>query len=174
MRKYQTYWISADLHLGHDILQEYSGRPQDFERQVLQHHHNMMNETDIFIFLGDFCISNDLHWHDTFLNAPAIDGVKKWLIRGNHDRKTNGWYYDHGWDVVADELVISLYGYRLLFTHKPVNLLRDPPIDFNIHGHLHNTEHHEEVESNLRTEKHKLIMMEHGYAPQFLKQIVGK
>jgi calcineurin-like phosphoesterase family protein len=66
---------------------------------------------------------------------------KKWLVKGNHDEKTNHWYLNHGWDFVCDHFSDVYFGKRILFSHEPqaydINLY-----DVNIHGHLHDNSRH--------------------------------
>lgn len=60
---------------------------------------------------------------------------KKILVRGNHDSKTDIWYYEHGWDTVCQLLMIERFKKRIMLTHKPI--ADSPLFDINIHGHFH-------------------------------------
>ncbi len=129
-------FVISDTHFGHDKLVELSGRPVDFTGKIFN---NLSKQAgDLLIHCGDFCIGNDDMWHDRFSNYTK-DFKKKILIRGNHDNKSDSWYYDHGWDFVCTEFSNEYFGKRLLFTHKPVPLYEY--IDFNIHGHMHGNKH---------------------------------
>jgi calcineurin-like phosphoesterase family protein len=89
--------------------------------------------------------------------------------RGNHDRKSNSWYLANGWDFVADEMTVTLFGMRIAFSHKPLTSYLYPGTGINIHGHHHNTLHHPEDQV---TSRHKLVCIEHGYAPVTLQQLL--
>lgn len=152
--------VAADWHLGHDKLTEKAGRPPDFSERILSNLTAIRHQANVLICLGDVCIGNDWHWHAEVWKAiGGLTNLKRWLILGNHDRKTKTWYLQHGWDFVAEELTMDAFGLRLLFTHVP-----RPPGDYdlNIHGHLHNTGHHPECGLH---DKQRLVMSEHTYAP---------
>jgi len=165
-----NYWVTTDTHFGHDKLklEEYSKRPSNFNNLILRNHRNTINKNDILIHIGDFCIGNDINWHKKFM---AINSFKKWLIKGNHDKKSNSWYLSHGWDFVGDSMKLYLFGHYILFSHIPQS---DNNFDINIHGHFHNSNHRQREPEMLaiRNEKHYLIMLEHHYSPISLKKII--
>jgi calcineurin-like phosphoesterase family protein len=156
------YWVLADTHFGHDKMTEYCGRPDNFESIILQNINDTVSDDDVLIHLGDFCIYKDEVWHREFMKVCSC---KKWLIRGNHDRKSMGWYFSHGWDFVGDMAWMTIFGADIMFSHKPV----DWPLPFiNVHGHEHNTRHHE-IDTD---DRHKLVYLEHDYKPIDLRKIV--
>ena len=157
------YWVITDTHLGHGKMEEYCGRPHNFETKILESL-ICVQESDVLIHLGDVCIGHDTDWHGLLLSACR---GKTWLIKGNHDRKSNSWYMDNGWDFVADSVTVTLFGMRIAFSHRPITVHTD--FDINIHGHHHNTLHHPEDQT---TTKHKLVCIEHGYAPVTLQQLL--
>ena len=158
------YWIISDTHFGHDKMYEYCGRSPGFEAKILKNIGNVVGKEDVLIHLGDFCIRRDEHWHKVFMETC---GAKKWLIRGNHDRKSSTWYHNKGWDFVGEQVVLKKFGKKILFSHKPYSGDQDC---LNIHGHLHNTFHHEEFQ---RVEKNAvLFVLEHSYSPVRLKRII--
>lgn len=159
-----NHWLSTDTHFGHARMHEWCGRPEGFEGLILNRLASTVKADDVLYFLGDFCIGNDEHWHELFM-ASCIG--KKVLIRGNHDHKSVTWYYAHGWDLVCDELRLKLFGKDILLSHRP----SIDSCDINIHGHHHNTRHHPEDQVS---PYHKLIYMEHDYAPLNLRKLVGQ
>ena len=123
----------------------------------------------ILIHLGDVCIGDDANMHERFIKSIPC---KRILVRGNHDKKSNAWYMDHGWDFVCNRFYDDLYGYKIAFTHKPI-----PPgcwdgvYDVNIHGHLHNLCHREVPKNFMNV----LLSLEiDGYAPLSLESFIGK
>jgi len=160
-----NYWLVADTHLGHTKMLEvsYGGRPSGYEDLLFKNIQQIVQPQDVLIHLGDFCFYNDEEWHRKFMEVcPG----KRWLVKGNHDRKSLGWYLAHGWDAVADSLTLQIYGKRVTFSHRP---LVDGDFDLNIHGHLHNSLRHPECTT---TAKHRLIYMEHTYTPLSLRKTV--
>lgn len=165
-KNYYKYWIITDTHFGHDKMIKYCDRPEDFEYLILSNL-SMICPGSVLIHLGDICIRRDAYWHKVFMDAIP-PGVKKWLVRGNHDKKTIPWYIDHGWDCIADRLDIRMYSKDIALSHIP--LPDDSTYDFNIHGHQHITGHHPECEVH---GKHRLALCEHDYEPKLMRHFVG-
>ena len=161
-----NYWITTDTHFGHDKLINLSGRPNYFEIEIMRKHKSAINGNDVLIHLGDFCVGNDIEWHSNFMEGAK---GKKWLIKGNHDSKSNAWYLDHGWHFVGETVTIKMYGKTIMLSHTPQ---ADNDYDINIHGHFHNGGHHEHEFTDIMNSKHKLIMLEHEYKPVTLKSII--
>lgn len=140
----KIYAIS-DTHFNHENLIKWGHRSQGFEDKILKNISNVKG--DILIHCGDFAIGRDEYWHEAFMKA-ASGFKRKILVRGNHDNKSNAWYYDHGWDFVCEAYLVKLFGKNVLFSHIPV--VREdkywsphfPPV-MNIHGHLHGNMHRE-------------------------------
>ena len=161
-----NYWIITDTHLGHNKLVDEGYRPKDFEISILNNLLKQIKPTDVLICLGDVCIGSDAYWHNRIMQHWV--GNKCWLVKGNHDNKSNSWYLNAGWDCVSESLTLNIYGKDILFSHCPVT--KHDNFDLNIHGHLHNTLHHE-IEG--LAAKHKLLFIEHTYAPVSLRKFIG-
>ncbi|MCK5609994.1 hypothetical protein KAR91_49430 [Candidatus Pacearchaeota archaeon] len=163
-----NYWIISDTHFGHDKVIEYCGRPKDFESKILLNLRNTIKKDDVVIHLGDFCWGDHTLWHEDFKNHVKC---KRWLIRGNHDKKSYSWFHNNGWDFMAENITLYIYGKQITFSHKP---LEDNGYDLNIHGHFHNSDHrrHESDLLSIKNGKQKLVMMEHNYMPINLKKLI--
>lgn len=131
--------IITDTHLGHSRLTEMGVRPAGFTEEILKRLSHIQN-IDMLIHLGDFCIGDDIAWHEKFFKA-LDPKMKKILVRGNHDHKGNAWYISHGWDFVCDRFRMRFNGKDILFSHEPSDYEGS---DLNIHGHLHNNDHRSE------------------------------
>ncbi len=161
----RNYWVIADTHFGHGKLVEKGFRPNGFE-EIIFRKLKVVDKGDVLIHLGDFCWRNDEHWLELFQGVRG----KKWLVRGNHDKKSNFYYLEHGFDFVVDEIGMDIFGKRILFTHAPTNIYG---YDLNIHGHLHDFSGKRMEESkNVLTNKHILVKMDHEYKPVTLKTIL--
>jgi len=125
------YWIITDTHFGHRKMEEYCGRPADFESRILQGLKQIQPD-DIVIHLGDFCIGEDAKWHE-FWNSTLFAN-KRILVRGNHDKKSDAWYYSHGWHSVVYSFSMHFQGKYITFSHMPILGIQNT----NIHGHFHN------------------------------------
>ena len=158
-------WLITDTHFGHDKMIQYCGRPDDFSSKILNNMFSMVNKDDLLIHLGDICIGQDTLWHERL----AVINCKKILVRGNHDHKSDSWYMSHGWYFVCSSFVTRFEGKNILFSHAPLPISDN---DLNIHGHFHNTLHHEDM-FGLLTNKHICLSIEEtNYKPVLLETYI--
>lgn len=140
----RSFWLLPDPHFGHTKLNLLHRTP-GFE-QIIFRNIERLPKTDILIVLGDFIFKKH-GFLEKWENIVADRIV--WLIRGNHDNETIGWYYDHGFCAVMDEAKIRMFGINILLTHIPVK--RDD-YDICCCGHLHgNGDRLNEVRIDKRT-----------------------
>ena len=151
-------FIISDTHFFHDKMVEYCGRPIN-HTEIIKN--NLLSvpftKNDVLIHLGDICIGHDQEVHDTIIKPLPC---KKWLTRGNHDKKTDSWYLENGWDWVGSQFTKVCFGKVIVFSHVPVRW--DGIYDLNIHGHFHNNDHRS-LEPELvaiRNERHRLLSIE--------------
>lgn len=123
--------LITDPHFMHDKVKEYCNRPDNYE-QLLFKWLQSIPQWDILICLWDICI-----WHDTIVHSQYIEPLQctKILVRGNHDRKSNHRYLQHGWTFVCTTFTDYLYWHNILFSHQPLVVWEDI---INIHWHQHN------------------------------------
>lgn len=184
-------WITTDTHFGHDNMVQYCDRPVDFGEKIAKGLFNNCKFGDVLIHLGDVCIGKDEYWHNKYIKTLPC---KKWLVRGNHDKKSDKWYLEHGWDFVAMKFQIYYQGKSILFTHIPEldrkleeRLLGAGSFDINIHGHFHNTldrlkrkewvtpteEERNKGVVDILCPKHKLLALEFtNYQPVILDNLI--
>lgn len=164
------YWITTDTHLNHDILKKYCGRPDNVDEIIKSELLKSLKEGDTLIHLGDVCIGNDVENNEWF---NTLKGIKKILVKGNHDSKSSSWYMSHGWDLVVERFDFTMFGKRIAFTHAPIAW--DGYFDVNVHGHFHNSDHRrlEPEFQKVLSGYNKLIALEDTeYKPLELKSIV--
>lgn len=163
-----NFWIIADTHFGHKRIHEMCDRPIGFEQLILDNIRKTIQDNDVIIHLGDFCLADTEYYHDEFVNnCPG----KKWLVLGNHDRKTMSWYLNKGWDFVGSEILLEIHGKKISLSHKPLKNHFRYRYDLNIHGHLHNSGHRP---NDYDDDKHVLVMCEHEYKPVNLRALCGQ
>lgn len=163
------YWIITDTHFGHQRMIELCGRPENFSEKILINLNRTVACPDTLIHLGDICIGQDEYWHKELVKWCCS---KKWLIKGNHDKRGDTWYLEHGWDFVGNRVWLEKYGRKILLSHKPVE---DCGYDINIHGHFHNNDHHtyEPELATIMNKKHKLLAIENtNYMPVSLESLM--
>lgn len=161
--------ISTDTHFGHRKLEELCGRPRDFEVRIFKALKANLAQDDVLIHLGDICIGRDEQHHAMFIQT--LPG-RHWLVRGNHDRKSNHWYLSHGWDFVSDSFRDHYFGKMVAFSHVPI---ADDGYDVNLHGHFHNTDHrnHEPALTAISNPKQVLLALEYNnYQPWNLQTLI--
>jgi len=161
-------WVITDTHFGHSKLIEY-GRPDNFEEQISKNLMSKIDVDDILIHLGDFCFGEDLAWNYWMKNY--VFG-KHFLVKGNHDNKSNVWYLKNGWDFVCYYFSDSYFGKKILFSHMPLPKMHG--VDINIHGHWHDNDHRKIESIDFYDENyHKLLAIEHtNYQPVLLKDFI--
>jgi len=152
-------------------MEELCGRPKDFEVRIFKALQSVLTPEDILIHLGDIVLASgqEAKAHDMFVQT--LPG-KKWLVRGNHDRKSNNWYLNHGWDFIADSFRDVYFGKVVAFSHVPI---ADDGYDINIHGHFHNTDHrnHEPALQAIKNPKQYLLALEYNaYQPWNLQTLL--
>ena len=177
-------WLIADTHLGHDNMVEYCGRPKNHTELILENL-SVISEGDILIHLGDFCIGSDKRWHEEFFKR--IPNTTRILLRGNHDKKSDGWYMRNGWSFVCETMSNNYFGNTITFSHMP----QENPRSLNIHGHYHNNlprllngeyvveGEKERNDTDFALEKyngfHKLLSIEYeNYKPVLLNKFISK
>lgn len=135
---YQIY-VGCDWHL---YSNKYDARhPYRTARSIgrlADNYGYMIDETDIFIFLGDLCDLQVCDMKKLNQISNIIHNIKgyKIMCKGNHDLFDDDVYLELGFDEVCD--IATAYG--LVFSHVPVRVM---PNEINIHAHLH----HEKVSS---------------------------
>lgn len=164
-------WVITDTHFGHEDLTKDNLRPQGFSEKILNNIGRILMPSDILIHLGDVSFNDDDLWNE---RLSYID-CKRWLIRGNHDKRSLSWYLKHGWHWVGDSMSLNAFGKNILLSHTPMEI---QGYDLNIHGHFHDfgIEKVKEVEPHLYhilTPKHKLVSLEQlHYQPIKLQRLV--
>ena len=82
-----NYWILPDTHFGHRRMEQLCGRPGDFEERIFSALSRCLRAGDVLIHLGDFCFGDDLLWQQKFMALCDSFPCRRWLLRGNHDKK---------------------------------------------------------------------------------------
>lgn len=159
-------WLITDTHFNHDYMIQ-CGRPPDYQRQIISNCRSLIAEQDTLYHLGDVIFGMS-----TLLPA-ILENIKgrKILIRGNHDRKTNGWYERNGFHYVADSIQLG----KIVLSHKPMCSLPDGA-EINIHGHWHGNNHRVDESAGWydRRRHLKLAVEETGYKPVIMQQWVDR
>lgn len=171
-------WLLPDSHFNHENMVILCNRPPDFKKKIIDNLIKYCMPQDLFIHLGDLIFNNPQELESILSNIRCQNKI---LVRGNHDRETNSWYRNRGFSFVCDSFVND----NILFSHKPQEDISK--VDFNIHGHWHNTVvmEYPPIKSTLEDlldknyipswynfDKHILLKLEHTYAPFNLQSVI--
>lgn len=153
VEKSQT-WFTSDWHLGHAKVIEFEKRPfgsvDEMNQALIENYQKKVQPQDRVFFLGDLSFTTFLLTHNL---VQPLKGAK-FLVQGNHDRLSEAQYRKMGFQIVAQEMVLDLFGRFIKLSHFPRlptdealrndphemrYLDRRPPHDgrWLLHGHCH-------------------------------------
>ena len=128
----KTFFI-ADTHFGDDNLRRYENRPfenvTEMDKALISNWNNTVDEKDEVYVLGDFGADG---YEKEILSK--LCGTK-YLIKGNHDIKSNDYYREAGFKEVYDLPV--LYKSFWILSHDSIYVNSNMPYA-NLFGHVHN------------------------------------
>lgn len=129
----KTYFI-ADTHFGDSAILRYENRPFEnvshMDNELISRWNSVVSDEDCVYVLGDFGADG----YETEV-ISALNG-KKYLIKGNHDVKSNDYYRKAGFEEVYDHPII-LDNFWIL-SHDAVYVNINMPYA-NLFGHVHNS-----------------------------------
>ena len=165
-----TYIIS-DTHFKHDNIIHYCNRPEDHDWLMELYWKSIVQAEDDILHLGDLMwYKNDTQWddkktlEDTMRELPG----NKYLIKGNHDSKSNDFYESMGFTIAPKRMFFKHDDKMILFTHYPEKERFD--WDINIHGHIHDRRRRLEYDGRLYINVSVEVMK---YTPVQLKYILS-
>lgn len=129
-------FVIADTHFGHENIIQYCNRPfesaAEMDKALITNWNNTVSNDDIVWMLGDFAPSSKDY---TKSIIKSLRGRKR-LILGNHDRYSQEWYREAGFEFVS--LYPILIENFIILSHAPLEFLNENCPFFNIYGHVHN------------------------------------
>ena len=126
-------WLTSDFHFGHNNCINYCSRPfsntSEMNTNLIKNYNKLVSNEDIVYILGDISFLN------TKSTTEIIKSLKgyKFLVKGNHDPKSNTAYRKMGFVEVYDKPIIIKE--RYILSHEPIDFYS--PTLVNIYGHLH-------------------------------------
>ena len=155
----------ADTHFGEANILRYENRPfadaDKMDEAMIARWNAAVRPEDIVYHLGDFGAEGSeadlLH---------RLNGIK-YLIKGNHDTKSNGEYRAFGFSEVYDHPII-LDGFWIL-SHEPLYVNMNMPYA-NLFGHVHAAPAYRDYST-----QHVCVSVERiGYAPLSFDEIKSR
>lgn len=128
-------WIISDSHFGHDNIRKHYERPANHDFIIYDNWKKMVGSKDIILHLGDLTVWYGMKqsiWESACADLPG----RKWMIKGNHDNRSDEFYEELGFRIVPP-FTAKIGIFRIHFSHYPVDEKTDD-FDFNFHGHIHN------------------------------------
>lgn len=164
-------FLTTDTHFNHVRLwRDFRERPENFE-ELIHNSHIQLPRDCILIHLGDIGMGKDDLAHEKW-NKATGHIKRRILVRGNHDNKSDSWYYERGWSFVCSAFTFRVFGKKILFTHIPKDKKYFEGVDVNIHGHTHGNTHRDiDVKDIYNPKYHLEIALEHtSYKPVLLSE----
>ena len=154
-------WFIADIHFDDERILRYENRPfsdvSHMNQCMIENWNNSVKDEDTVYLVGD--IGNE-----EFISK--LYG-KKYLVKGNHDAKSNETYRQAGFTEVYDKPII-LDNFWIL-SHEPMYINENMPYA-NIFGHVHNCAIYKTF-----SKQHYCVSVERtGYAPIGFDEIKKK
>lgn len=137
-------WLTSDLHLFHDNIIVYCGRPHQTSDEmndfIVEAWNSVVAPDDRVIVVGDLSAGLRGRYNDLANIIGRLRG-RKTLIRGNHDHRPDAWYVAAGFESVTDWLLED----GILFIHKPATQFNTETLrvcenldyELIVHGHIH-------------------------------------
>ena len=127
-----VYFI-ADTHFGDDNIRRYENRPfcsvNEMDTALIKNWNITVSQDDTIYVLGDFGADGT---EKEFLSK--LNGTK-YLIKGNHDVKSNEYYRDAGFK--EGYALPVLFKNFWILSHDAIYVNRNMPYA-NLFGHVHN------------------------------------
>lgn len=157
-------WLITDTHFNHARMLELCGRPVNFNELIIENWRRVVGSDDLVFHLGDVIFNRAGELKSIMAGLPGT----KIMVKGNHDHAPSRWYMRRGF-------AFCCYGFEFrgcYFTHKPAKALPEG-CKVNIHGHLHNSRHHDGEFAPQPW--HRLLAIENeGYSPVLLDSFLAR
>ncbi len=128
-----SIYFIADTHFGEENIRRYENRPfqsvVEMNETTIKNWNSVVSEDDEVYILGDFgAVNNE---QDVL---KRLNGIK-YLVKGNHDTKSNEYYRNAGFKEVYDMPI--LFKNFWILSHEPIYVNSNMPYA-NLFGNVHN------------------------------------
>ena len=164
-------YFTSDLHLGHRACIDMCDRPfeniEQMNKILIDNWNTKVKKNDIIYILGDLAFRIPVVEVNQLITK--LNG-KKFLIRGNHDKKYDSSLFEE----ICDFKEINYNGISFSLMHYPmVEWPKSRYGSIQLHGHQHNKK-----EYNLRMKKAGIKRYDVGvdannYAPISIKEVLA-
>lgn len=110
-------WVCSDLHLFHDNIVKYAGRPSNHVELIIENWQALIHPDDVVLNLGDTLMGK----RDLWSLVPQLPGRVYHLETGNHDEPHKRKFMEEHWGwTFIPEYWIKYRGYTVHFSHYPM------------------------------------------------------
>lgn len=128
-----SIYFIADTHFDEDNIRRYENRPfrsvVEMNETIIKNWNSAVTEYDEVYVLGDFGAADNEQYI-----LKQLNGIK-YLVKGNHDTKSNEYYRNSGFKEVYDKPI--LFENFWILSHEPIYVNSNMPYA-NLFGHVHN------------------------------------
>ncbi|PZM82129.1 phosphoesterase [Candidatus Gracilibacteria bacterium] len=139
-------YIMGDPHFFDESIIRCADRPfitvGEMNHTIIENCNNTIKGKDAILLInGDLTMTND----KDLLSVLNRIKAKKWLIKGNHDDKSDDYYKNLGFEFVSNfPIVINDF---FIVSHEPLFLNNKTPF-INIFAHVHSNPMYKKVSTN--------------------------
>lgn len=132
-------YLISDTHFNHKNIIEYEDRPfhdvAAMNEAMIRNWNAIVGPDDTVIHLGDVGLGSESSLKEI---VPQLNGHKI-LIRGNHDRKSDSFFYDCGFEEIHRTYIYTYWdGTVIYMSHTPESRPGDGrKYDLHFFGHVH-------------------------------------
>ena len=162
-------YFTSDLHLGHESVISMQNRPfvnaDEMNRVLIENYNSVVHKDDTVYLLGDICFRIGVEKANELI--ASLKG-KKYLIRGNHDKK----YDENLFEDIRDFMTISVNGRHISLMHYP--MLAWPRSHYGsimLHGHIHSDGSYNMSNKEAGIKRYDVGVDANNYMPVSIKQI---
>ena len=110
-------WIISDTHFFHENIGRYCDRPDGWQEMIIANWNRLIQPEEVVFHVGDLALGKRENIEGL---VPLLNG-RLYLMRGNHDRRSNGFYQRLGITLVPDPYRLDHSpGLKLMFSHRPI------------------------------------------------------
>jgi len=157
-------WVVSDTHFNHQqIINKFEFRKENYAEEICRKIRKNVKSNDILIHLWDVIFDRPSELK-TYLDS--MWPCTKILVRWNHDKWSDSFYYEKWFNFVTDRIDIN----NLIFTHIPVKDLEKWKL--NIHWHNHTNEEHILFYANSSEQYVLYDAIEQNYLPVLVNNLI--
>jgi calcineurin-like phosphoesterase family protein len=168
MNTRSNIFVIADLHFNDQNIIRYANRPfksvEEMNKTLVENWNNTVKSMDDIVFvLGDLFSFRDISdYPDDFRKIIGSLFGKIYLIKGNHEIKSNGFYQSKFYGYSEYPIIIENF---FMLSHEPLLLSETTPY-FNLYGHVHNDNRYVDTKTSMCVSAERI-----GYTPISLDEI---